>query len=136
MSVRAEEYFKMLMVREAWRYAQHFGGIENMLGCLHVIKNRQAAGWGTYGHVLDTMEKWQAAPPTTLTHPDLWDRRFQQILGQVDGICDETRKPDPSNGGLYFGDTTNITSDWFLERIARNPDKQRCGGSASWTYWK
>ncbi len=136
MSVRAEEYFKMHMIHKAWSYGQHFGGIDNMLGVLHVIKNRQAAGWGTYGHVLDTMEKWQAAPPVTLTHPDLWDRRFQQILGQVDAICDETRKPDVSNGGLYFADTTYITSEWFIKHVCRNPEKQRCGGSASWTYWK
>jgi hypothetical protein len=133
---RNDSYIKAQMIEAAWKYAQHYGGVDHMLGVLYVIKNRQVAGWGTYLHILDTMEKWQAAPPKTTTHPDIWDRRFVALLGAVDGICDETRKPDISNGALYFGDTTDIQSEWFLERVARNPEKVRCGGSASWTYWK
>ena len=132
---RSEDYIKMQMIEQAWKFASHFGGAENMFGVLHIIKNREKAGWGTYLHVLDTMDKWEAAPPVTKTHPDVWNRNFVKLLGEIDGICDDTRK-DPTNGGLYFADTTNITSDWFLKHVARNPEKERCGGSASWTYWK
>ena len=58
--VRAEEYFRMQMIECAWKYAQHLGGLDPMLGVLHVIKNRVDAGWGTIGHVLETMDKWGA----------------------------------------------------------------------------
>jgi hypothetical protein len=134
--VRAEEYLKAQMIEQAWKYAQHFGGVDSMIGVLHVIKNRQSAGWGSYAHILDTMEKWEASPAPTKTHPEQWERRFVSLLGVIDAICDGTHHPDPSNRGLYFGDTTNITSEWFMEHVARNPEKTRCGGSASWTYWK
>jgi|ERR1700689_1182016 len=132
---RAEDYIRMQMIEAAWKYASHFGGVENCLGMLHVIKNREKAGWGTYLHVLDTMEKWEAAPPATKTHPDIWNRNFQKMLSEVDSIMDDTRK-DHTNGALYAGDTTNITSDWFMQHVARNPEKQRCGDCCSWTYWK
>ena len=131
--VRAEEYIRMQMIEQAWKYASHYGGHENMLGVLHVIKNREAAGWGTFLHILDTMEKWQAAPPVTTTHPDIWNRNFVKVLGEVDAICDGTRK-DPTNKATYFGDTTNITSDWFLQNVART--RERCGDNCTFTYWK
>jgi hypothetical protein len=133
--VRAEEYLKMMMVQKAWSYASHLGGLDPMLGVLHVIKNRIDAGWGVCAHVLETMEKWEAAPPATKKHPDVWERRFQQLLGQIDAIYDGTHRPDVSNNGLYFGDTTNITNPWFLDHVARNPQKMRCANTGSWTYW-
>lgn len=131
----AELYTKMQIVETAWRYASHFGGAENMLGVMHVIKNRQKAGWGTYLHILDTMDKWEASPPPTKTHPDLWNRNFLRLLNEVDSVMDDTRR-DPTGSALYFGDTTNITSDWFLQHVARNTEKVRCGDCASWTYWR
>src|ERR1700689_3133422 len=133
--VRAEEFLKMHMVSKAWSYASHLGGVDPMFGVLHVIKNRIDAGWGPCAHVLETMEKWEAAPPVTKKHPDVWERRFQQLLGQIDSIYDGTHRPDVSNNGLYFGDTANITSPWFLDHVARNHQKMRCANTASWTYW-
>ena len=123
------------MIECAWKYGQHLGGLDPMLGVLHVIKNRVDAGWGTVGHVLETMDKWEAAPPVTKKHPEMWERRFQQLLGQIDAIFDGTHRPDVSNAGVYFGDTTNITNPWFLEHVARSPMKMRCANTGSWTYW-
>jgi hypothetical protein len=133
---RAEDYVKAQMIEAAWKYAQHLGGVNGMLGVLHVIKNRYDAGWGSYGHILDTMEKWEAAPAATKTHPEQWERRFVSLLGIVDSVCDGTHRPDVSNGAVYFGDTTNITNEWFLEHVARNPERMLCANTSSWTYWK
>jgi len=131
---RSENFVKDMMVMCAWRYASHLG-VEHMLGVLHVIKNRQKAGQGTYLHIIDTMDKWHAAPPTTKTSPDVWDRNLLRLLNEVDRIVDDTR-PDPTNGATYFGETTNITSSWFLENVARSTDRVRCGDINQFTYWK
>lgn len=131
----SELYVKMQIVEAGWKYASHFGGAEHCLGVMHVIKNRQKSGWGSYLHILDTMGKWEGSPAPTPTHPDLWNRNFLRLLNEVDSIMDDTRR-DPTGGGLYFADTTKITSDWFLQHVARNPEKVRCGDINSWTYWK
>jgi hypothetical protein len=134
-STNSENYIKMQMVETAWRFGQHYGGTPAMLSILHVLKNRQKAGWGTYLHILDTVEKWQAAPAKTTTHPDVWNRNFLALLNEIDGICDDTRK-DPTNGALYWGDLTDVRSDWFLNQICRNPEKQRCADMSSLTFFK
>lgn len=123
------------MIETAWKYCQHFGGVPAMINCLHVLKNRQKAGWGSYLHILDTVDKWHAAPPKTTVHPDIWDRRFLTLWNEIDGICDDTRR-DPTNGALYWGDTTDIQSEWFMTHVARNPEKQRCADMSSLTFWK
>ena len=133
--VRAEEFFKMAMIQKCWSYAQHLGGVDPMLGVLHVIKNRIDAGWGTCGHVLETMEKWEAAPPVTTKHPDLWDRRFQMILGQIDAIWDGTHRPDVSNGAVYFGDTTEYYESVVPRTRCPKPAENALRDTGSWTYW-
>src|ERR1700689_3151676 len=100
---RAEDYEKAHAVFSAWKYAQHFGGVDHMIGVLWVIKNRSDAGWGSYLHVLDSMEKWEAAPAPTKAHPDKWDRRFVSLLNQVDSIFDPTAKDTPHEPP-WFGD--------------------------------
>jgi hypothetical protein len=132
---RIDDFAKCLMISTAWKYASHFGGADNMTGMLHVIKNRQKAGFGDYIQIVDTMSRYEACPPVTTTNPSPWDRRFLQLLQVVDSVCDDTRK-DHTNGALYAGDLTCITNDWFLEKVARSPDKQRCGDNNSWTYFK
>ena len=135
MASRTEEYIKSQMIECAWRYGQHYGGTPAMISILHVLKSRQKAGWGTYLHILDTVDKWQAAPPKTSSHPEVWDRRFLALWNEIDSICDDTRR-DPVNGALYWGDTTDIQSDWFLQHIARNPEKVRCADMSSLTFWR
>ena len=131
----SETYIKSQLVECAWRFGAHYGGTPAMLAILHVLKNRQKSGWGTYLHILDTVDKWQSAPPKTTAHPDSWNRNFLSLLNEIDGICDDTRK-DPTNGALYWGDTTDIQSEWFLTKIARNPEKTRCADMSSLTFWK
>lgn len=134
-STNSEQYIKMQMVECAWRYGSHYGGTPAMLNILHVLKNRQKAGWGTYLHILDTVDKWHAAPPKTTIHPDVWNRNFLALLNEIDGICDDTRK-DPTNSALYWGDLTDVQSDWFLEHVCRNVEKQRCADMNSLTFFK
>ena len=135
MASRSDEYIKSHMIFVAWKYGQHFGGTPAMINILHVLKNRQKAGFGNYLHVLDTVDKWQAAPPKTTGHPDIWDRRFLSLWTEIDGICDDTRK-DSSNGGLYWGELNDIQSEWFLTHICQNPEKQRCADMGSLTFFK
>jgi hypothetical protein len=131
----SEVYIKSQLVECGHKYGSHYGGKEACLLILHVLKNRQKAGWGTYLHILDTVEKWHAAPPKKTTQPDLWDRNFLSLLNEIDGICDDTRK-DPTNGALYWGDLTDIQSDFFLEHVCRNPEKHRCADMNSLTFFK
>jgi hypothetical protein len=135
MASRAEEYVKSHLIHTAWKYGQHYGGTPAMMAILHVLKARQRAGWGTYLHILDTVDKWHAAPPKTTTHADIWDRRFLSLWNEIDGICDDTRR-DPVNGALYWGDTTDIQSDWFMEHVCLNPEKIRCADMGSLTFWR
>lgn len=135
MASRSEEYIKAQMIEVAWKFGQSYGGTPAMINILHVLKNRQKAGFGTYLFILDTLDKWQAAPPTTTTHPDMWDRRFLALWNEIDGICDDTRK-DSSNQALYWGDTTDIQSDWFLKMVCRNPERYRCADMGSLTFWR
>ena len=134
-NTNSESYIKMQLIEAAWHHGSHYGGTPAMLSILHVLKNSQKAGWGTYLHILDTLDKWQSAPPKTTTHPDVWNRNFLALLNEIDSICDDTRK-DPTGGALYFGDTTDIQSEWFLEKICRNPEKTRCSDMSSLTFWR
>ena len=132
---RVTDYIKAHAVFTAWKYGSHYGGTDHMTGVLWVIKNRSDAGWGSILHVVDTMEKWESAPPVTKTHPDQWDRRFVSLLNTVDSIFDHTAQ-DPTNSALWFGDLTNVTNEYFLTNVCRSPERQRCGGINSWTYFK
>src|SRR5215469_6117307 len=118
MASRTEEYIKSQMIELAWKYGQHYGGTPAMINILHILKNRQKAGWGSYLHILDTVDKWQAAPPKTTSHPEIWDRRFLALWNEIDSICDDTRR-DTTNAALYWGDLTDVQSDWFLTHICR-----------------
>jgi hypothetical protein len=135
MASRTEEYIKSQMIETAWKFGSHFGGTPACISILHVLKNRQKAGWGTYLHILDTVDKWQAAPPKTTNHPDVWNRNFLALWNEIDSICDDTRR-DPTNGALYWGDLTDVQSEWWLTHIARNPEKQRCADMGSLTFFK
>ncbi len=130
---RGEDFVKSMLVSAAWRYGAHFGGYEACLCIMHVIKNREKAGQGTFLHILDNMHKYEAAPPKTTTHPDIWEKRFLKLLTEVDGVYDGTRK-DPTNGGLYFGELNDIQSEWFLEKVART--RERCGDMGTLTFFK
>lgn len=135
MASRVEDYTKSQLIECAWHYGEHYGGLPAMVNILHTLKNRQKAGFGTYHHILDTVEKWHAAPPKTTTHPDGWDRRFLALWNEIDGICDDTKR-DSSNGALYWGDLTDVQSNWFLEKICRNPEKVRCADMGPLAFFK
>jgi hypothetical protein len=134
-STNSELYIKAQLIECAWKYGQHYGGTPAMLNILHTLKNREKAGFGTYLHVLDTVDKWHAAPPKTTQHPDAWDRRFLSLYNDIDGICDDTRK-DSSNGALYWGDLADVQSEWWLTHVARNPERVRCADMGSLTFFK
>lgn len=135
MASRTDEYIRSHMLFTAWKYGQHYGGTPAMTNILHVLKNRQKAGWGTYLHILDTVEKWHAAPPKTTQHPDVWDRRFLALWNEIDSICDDTKR-DTTNGALFWGDLTDVQSDWFLEKVCRNPERVRCADMSSLTFFR
>lgn len=132
---RSEEYIKAQLVECAWKFGSHYGGAEACLLILHTLKNRQKAGFGSYLQILDSVDKFQAAPPKTTSHPSIWDRNFLRLLNEIDSICDDTRK-DASNGALYWGDLTDVQSQWFLEKVCRNPERQRCAEMSSLAFFK
>lgn len=123
------------LVQLAWREAHQYGGLDNQIAVMMVIRNRVRAGWhsGDWLQVLQNHSLYEAHTPTTPVHeyPDVRDPIFLRLLQLVDGVYDGsmqdvlTTSPKPAmgeaRGGLFYADQNNITREWFLENISRNP---------------
>lgn len=132
---RAEDLVKSELALAAWRYGAIYGGHNASLLVAQVFATRQKRGWGAWLDVIERAPKFDAAPPKTSGYPNLWDKSFLRILSEVDPIFEGTKKDD-TNGALYFGDTTDIQSKWFLMKIARNPEEHQIVASMNTlTFW-
>jgi len=133
--LRAEDFIKSEIALASWRYGSHYGAEKASILIAQTLANRNRK-WGTpWLELLTKAPQFDAAPPTTTGYPNIWDRSFLKLLLEMDGLFDGTRKDD-TNGALYFGDTTNIQSKWFLMKIARNHDEhQIVAAMNSLTFW-
>jgi hypothetical protein len=111
-----------------------------MLAVSFCIKNRVDAGWwgGDWAQVLSHHRDYSyRVEPYPDTVPDPRVYSFQCLLQEIDGIFSGQRKDDvtvpaqPSFVGavyrpvLYYAQLDKITSDHFLENIARKPQEHQ-----------
>lgn len=84
---------------------------------MHVLANRQAAGWGSWLKIVETIPQFMAENELpTLVYPPIWEPSFIKLLHAVDGVFDRS-VPDTSKGALYWGDLAKIERVWFQDRI-------------------
>ena len=135
-SNRYENLIKAELALTAWRHGKAWS-TPGMVMIAQTIANRHRAGQGTFFQVIERIPKYSATieqPPHD--YPTAWDRELLRLLPEIDGIVDGTAK-DTTNGALYWGDTNNVTSPWFLEQIARSSEHKRvadCQGTL--VFWQ
>lgn len=129
----SETYVRAQLATLAWREGYQDGGINNSLAVAFVIKNRVRAGWGDWLDLIQRHAIWSsrnADELDTTSHPDAREPNFQLLLQQIDGVFDGSMpdkltvapKLGDSRPGLYYGKLNNISREWFLENIVRNPE--------------
>lgn len=94
----ADLFLKSLALAVAWREGAK-NGANGMLGVLFALRNRVKDGWvgGTWFGVLQA-----ALNRTPLEEvPDPRHPEFQQVMGLIDGIFDDT-VPDTLTGGARY----------------------------------
>lgn len=123
------------LARLAWLDANE-EGLNGMMAVAFTIRNRVRAGWfnGDWISVLSNHKQYSARIepyPSTLPDPRVYS--FQCLLQEIDGIFSGQRADDitiaaqtvlakPANPALYYARLDQITSEHFLENIARQPD--------------
>jgi hypothetical protein len=120
--MNADTFIKARLADFSIREAAHSGGIDNMVGVAHVLRNRVNAGWhgGDWMRVLETAAALRGTEPPELPSLNLRDTTIKMFLQRVDGIYDDSEE-DSTNGALYYADLHNITIPSFIAQIARNP---------------
>jgi hypothetical protein len=131
---RFESVIKAELALMAWRHGKVYGGHQGMTNIAHCIANRHKKGWGPWLSILQSVPKYAATLDSLTDMPESWDRNFLQLLSAIDGIVDGTAR-DTVNGGLFWCDLNNITSEWFLEQIARSPNYMRVADMGSLVFF-
>jgi hypothetical protein len=131
---RYAELVKGQLALTAWRWGRDFGGHMSSLMIACCLRNRVTKGWGSWLSVIENIPKhgYTLAVPTGF--PDQWNRDFLRILSEMDGIYDSTAK-DLVNGGVYWAELSKIDNEYFLEHIARNPERKRCADMNNLVFW-
>lgn len=135
--LRPDQFIKSQLAIEAWRHGQRYGGSQCMLMVAHVIANRYRAGWGEWLDIIARIPVFSARNLDEQPggQPSLGDPNFVKLLQEIDGIFDGSRQ-DMTRGALYWADLGEITRDWFLSEICRNPkDHPRTVNCATLQCW-
>lgn len=151
-----QDFISSMLALRAWRDG-HEDGLNAMLGIAHVYRNRVRAGWHS-GDWIKVLEYHFEASPTdgdaedAVTIPDPREHAFHSLLAEIPKIISGQAKDEFTTatnlafgGGsvlsiaparaLYYGRLEAITSPWFLEHIARNPDHKRIASIGTVFFW-
>jgi hypothetical protein len=135
---RQVDAIKAWCALESWRYGHKFGP-KGPIIIARILNNRVKRGWGTWSQVLTDMPKFSSVNlgEEPGGYPDPYDPNFIRILMEVDKIFAGGKETDDiSNESLFFADLSNITRDWFLTTIVRNPTEHPGGGNYGLlTFW-
>ena len=93
-------------------------GAEIIASCLC---NRQKRGWGTHLEIIERIPLYAAEHEVPVGYPPLWEPAFMKLLHSIEGIYDTTL--DTAKGGLYWADLRKIETEFFKEKILKNPDE-------------
>lgn len=113
--LRQDDYQKAQLVTIGWRYGQEYGG--HLAACIVMscIMNRVRLGWGSLLEVLDRLPNHAATANLPTGTPQIWEPNFVRLLHEVEAIYDSSM--DYSKGGLYWCDTRDVSTPFFIEKI-------------------
>ena len=83
--------------------------------------NRVKRGHGTLLEVIDRIPLYAAENEVPTGTPVVWEPTFLKLLHSVEGIFDGTL--DTAKGGIYWADLRKIETEFFKEKILKNPDE-------------
>ena len=144
------------LAQRAWTDG-HQDGSNGMRAICFVLRNRAIAGWhgGNWIALLNHAEDYAATLPCAITEiPDPNTFAFQQVLQDADGIYNGTtadgltqmvgggfvgdcrvKVPGIVPVAMYYGRLNEINNDWFLEKIARDPEHKRVAQIGTLTFF-
>lgn len=120
--LRQDDFQKSMVVQEAWRQGLEYGGHMPSILIMHCLANRFRKGWGTWLDILNSIPKYSAelVQPNRDRSPDIWEPSFIRLLHAVDGVYDGST-PDITKGSTYWCDTRRIETDFFKDKILKQP---------------
>jgi hypothetical protein len=133
---RQIDTIKSWLALESWRYGHKFGPKGPAI-IARILHNRVKRGWGTWAQVLNDMPKFNAINigEEPKEYPDPYNPAFIKVLVEVDKIFSGD-EDTVSNKAVFFADLGNITREWFLTNVVRNPGEHPGGGNYGLlTYW-
>ena len=96
---------------------------------MSVLANRVRAGWGTWLEVLESVDRYAAAPLVYEGMPDLRDPGFTRLLHEVDLIFAGSKNDalafvnrTQQEPAMYWADTRRIETEFFKKKIQGNPE--------------
>ena len=119
-----EAYTRAMMVRFAVQEAQRYGGANNMLAVLHVLRNRVMAGWGDWQEVAESAELRRGTiyPPWK---NNMRSNDVRVLLNRVEEIYTRVDTTDLVGGALFYIDQNFPVEEWFAKEIMGHPDDHK-----------
>lgn len=116
--LKTEDFFKSHLVTLAWRFGQSYnGGYVAGQMVMSTLANRQRAGWGSWGEIIERVPTFMAETELPdFKYPNVWEPSFVKLCHVVDGVFDGSAL-DLSKGALYFCDLNKIEREWFKTKI-------------------
>lgn len=118
-----DEFIQAQAALFAWRETHRYGGVNEMLAILHVIRNRARAGWedGDWLKIIQNADRAAAHPVLPDGYPDINDEDFCALLVAVTEIYAGS-DDDITGGALYYADLSRARLE-FRARIASSPEQ-------------
>lgn len=116
-----ELYTRAQMAKFAIEEGQRYGGVNNMLAVLHVLRNRVFRGWGTWQNVVDKAPEYRGNLPAGL-NINLESSDVRILLTRVDEIHTSADVTDLVGGALFYADANAPMQDWFQREIIGHPE--------------
>jgi hypothetical protein len=116
-----DQYTRAQMARFAIEEGLGYGGIQNMLCVLHVLRNRVMAGWGDWTEVVERAPEKRAHVYIPST-PNLRTSNIRAFLMRVDDIYTRADVTDMTGGALFYFDSNQEPLKWFRTEVIERPD--------------
>ena len=119
-----EMFIRSEMVRFAVEEAQQYGGTNNMLAVLHVLRNRVMAGWGDWLEVVERA-RYQRSTNYPLKQGNFRSNDVRVLFSRIDDIYTRVDLSDLTSGALWYWDQNTPMNDWFKNDIIGHPEEHK-----------
>lgn len=116
-----DQYTRAEMARFAIEEGMRYGGVQNMLCVLHVIRNRVMAGWGDWTEVVQRAPE-KRAHVYIESVPNLRTGNIRNFLARVDDVYTRVDVSDMTGGALFYFDSNREPLKWFKDEVIGRPD--------------